>query len=164
MQVVVVADTHLRSGLTNLPGPLVDALGRSDAIIHAGDVVSLAALSGFRELGTVHAVLGNNDHELAGLLPGELRLELGGVRVAVLHDSGAARGRAARMAHRYPGAQLVIFGHSHVPVNERGLAGQVLFNPGSPTQRRSQPHPTFGRLCLEDGRIVERRIEALGPS
>ncbi|HTW98151.1 MAG TPA: metallophosphoesterase family protein [Acidimicrobiales bacterium] len=164
VDVVVVADTHLRSGLGNLPAPLVDALGSCDAVLHAGDVVSLAALEELRHLATMHAVLGNNDHELAGLLPDELEIELGGVRLAMLHDSGASAGRAARLARRYPAAQLVVFGHSHIPLDLEGMDGQRLFNPGSPTQRRAQPHATFGRLRLEGGRIVAHSIHRLpGP-
>lgn len=165
MDLVVVADTHLRAGLDGLPDEVVVALGRADAIVHAGDVVSKAALDQLRRLGTVHAVLGNNDVELAGHLPAELFLDLAGVRVAVLHDSGPARGRAARLARRHPTAQVVIFGHSHVPVNEPGIGGQLLFNPGSPTQRRAQPFPTFGRLRLEDGCVLGHAVEPLeGPS
>lgn len=163
MNVVVLADTHLRGGLDRLPGPLLEALAAADVILHAGDVVSVTALTELRRLGPVHAVLGNNDHELAGLLPEELRLDLGGVEVAMVHDSGPTKGRPGRLARRFPGAQLVVFGHSHVPVDEVGLDGQVLLNPGSPTQRRSQPVPTFGRLRLVGGRIAERSIEPLGP-
>ena len=157
----MVADTHLRADLDRLPAELVDALRRSDAIVHAGDIVSPAALAGFRSLGTVHAVQGNNDGELASALPVELHLELAGVRIAVVHDSGPAKGRSVRLARRYPGADVVVFGHSHVPVNEDGVGGQLLFNPGSPTQRRSQPFPTYGRLRLATGHVLERAIEPL---
>jgi uncharacterized protein len=162
LEVVVVADTHLRAGIERLPRRLLDALASADVIVHAGDIVSAAALAGFRELGEVHAVLGNNDHELVDILPEELHLTLSGVKIAVLHDSGARDARAARMRRRFPDAQVVIFGHSHIPVNDEGLDGQLLFNPGSPTQRRSQPRPTFGRLSIEAGR-VKACIEALDP-
>jgi predicted phosphodiesterase len=52
----------------------------------------------------------------------------------------------------------VVFGHSHAPVDEVGLDGQRLFNPGSPTQRRRQPHPSFGVLDLADGEVIGHRI------
>jgi predicted phosphodiesterase len=104
------------------------------------------------------AVLGNNDLGLAGLLPNELSVELAGVRVALVHDSGDRRGRAPRLHRRFPDAALVVFGHSHVPVDEQGIGTQRLFNPGSPTQRRAQPVRTFGWLSLADGQVVARRV------
>lgn len=153
-----MADTHLRGGIETLSQPVLDALAGSDAILHAGDVVSHAALDGLCALGPVHAVLGNNDGALEGLLPEVRELELAGVRVAMVHDSGTSRGRAARMARWFPGAHVVVFGHSHIPVSEIGANGQVLFNPGSPTLRRSQPRTTFGLLRLEEGQVVERTV------
>jgi len=161
VNVVVVADTHLTSGLDRLPPRLMRSLRRADAVLHAGDFVSTEALAGLRGMTDVHGVLGNNDHELIGTLPEELTIELAGVRIAMLHDSGAATGRARRMARRFPDAHLVVFGHSHIPTNEVGIGGQVLFNPGSPTLRRSQPRPTFGRLRLGDGAIRRRVIEVV---
>lgn len=153
-----MADTHLRSGIDRLPARLRQAMDRADAVVHAGDVVSAEGLADLQALGPLHAVLGNNDRELAGVLPERLALVLGGVRVGVVHDSGPTAGRAGRMARLFPDRQLVIFGHSHAPVNTLGVGGQLLFNPGSPTQRRSQPVHTFGRLRLEDGRIARHAI------
>lgn len=161
MHVVVIADTHLRSGIERLPARLRRALEHADAVVHAGDVVSAEALAGLQVLSPLHAVLGNNDHELVGVLPERLSLVLSGVRVGVVHDSGPTAGRAARMARQFPDRQLVIFGHSHAPLNAPGVGGQLLFNPGSPTQRRAQAVHTFGRLLLEDGRITRRAIVPL---
>lgn len=162
MKVVVLADTHLRGGLDRLPAEVVAALRQCDAILHAGDVTSHRALDELRAFGAVHAVLGNNDADLVGRLPVEIRIELAGVRIAMVHDSGPAKGRAARLSRRYPDARIVVFGHSHVPLVEMGNGDQLLFNPGSPTQRRLQPHPTYGRLRLEQGEVVAREIVALG--
>jgi uncharacterized protein len=159
VEVVVIADTHLRAGIEALDGSLLDALQRADVILHAGDVVSRQALDDLHGLGTVFAVLGNNDTELRGVLPEETLISLEGVSVAVIHDSGASSGRAARLMRRFPTADIVVFGHSHIPMNVTGIGDQVLFNPGSPTQRRSQPHRTFGRLLLVDGHIQERTVE-----
>lgn len=158
MKLAVLADTHLRAGIVTLSQPVRAALETSDAILHAGDVVSLAALADLRALAPLHAVLGNNDDELRGILPEVLELELAGVRVAMVHDSGPSRGRAARLARRFPEAQVVVFGHSHIPMDERGIGGQLMFNPGSPTQRRAQPRATFGVLRLEAGEVVERAL------
>jgi putative phosphoesterase len=159
VDVVVLSDTHLRGGIEGLPQRVLDAIAGADAIVHAGDVVSLGALEGLRGLGPpLHAVAGNNDHDLVRILPEQLHVELAGVRVAVVHDSGAREGREGRMARRFPDAQVVVFGHSHVPWNETSPGGQLLFNPGSPTQRRAQPYPTFGRLVLQDGHVAAREI------
>jgi uncharacterized protein len=153
-KVVVLADTHIvGSGSERLPEPVWDALRSADVILHAGDVVSAEFLDELRALAPVHAVLGNNDRTLVGVLPDQVELELGGVRVAMLHDSGARRGREERMARRFPSAKVVVFGHSHVPWNEPGIDGQLLFNPGSATQRRLQPHRTFGVLHFERGEV-----------
>lgn len=159
---MVLADTHLRAGIDCLHPTLLRALRRCDLILHAGDFVVPEVLAELLGITDVLGVLGNNDGALQGMVPETLNFEVEGVSVAMVHDSGRRDGRASRMARRFPGAQLVVFGHSHIPLNEFGLAGQLLFNPGSPTQRRSQPTRSFGRLRLENGEIRRRVIEALG--
>jgi uncharacterized protein len=161
VEVVVLADTHLKSGIDALDASLLEALERADVVLHAGDVVSRRALDELYDLANVHAVLGNNDVELRGVLPEEAVVTLEGVSVAVIHDTGTSSGRAARVMRRFPTAGIVVFGHSHIPMNEIGVGDQVLFNPGSPTQRRSQPHRSFGRLVLGNGQIQERSVEIL---
>lgn len=159
MRAVVLADTHCRSAdLDRLPRPVVAAAERADVVLHAGDVVAPGMLDALAGLAPVHAVLGNNDHQLAGTLPETLRLDLGGVPVALVHDAGRRDGRPARLHRRFPWAAIVVYGHSHVPVDEVGLDGQILFNPGSPTQRRAQPRCSYGELELADGRVRRRRI------
>lgn len=161
MDVVVLADTHLGKGVATLPAPVLQAIAEAGVVIHAGDVCSTRALHELQAMATVHAVLGNNDGALHGELPEHLVLDLAGVQLAIVHDSGPTAGRSGRMARRFPGAQLVVFGHSHIPLDEAGVGTQRLFNPGSPTQRRAQPQPTFGRLRLLDGRVVSHTIVAL---
>lgn len=161
---VVLSDTHLRQDRPDrwLPGPVLEFLLDADVILHAGDVVDQGILDRLGEFGPVHAVLGNNDIALAGRLPDTAVVELAGVKVGMVHDSGPARGRAGRLHRRFPDCPVVVFGHSHIPVNEPGDDGQLLFNPGSPTQRRRQPHPTFGILRFDSGRIIDHRIIAVG--
>ena len=106
----------------------------------------------------VHAVLGNNDTVLVGALPDRLELELAGVRIAMVHDSGVRAGRERRVHRWFPDAGLVVFGHSHEPVDVEGVEGQRLFNPGSAVQRRRQPRRTVGRLELVAGRVVRHEI------
>ena len=154
---VVVADTHIRrTGRRRLPDTAYGHLERADVILHAGDILVGEVLDELRGFAPVHAVLGNNDVELVGMLPETVSLEIDGVRVAMVHDSGPAQGRAGRMRRRFPDADVVVFGHSHIPWDDAGVDGQLLFNPGSPTERRAQPNHTLGTLDLDGGRVVSR--------
>lgn len=164
VRVLAVADTHLRrTSARALPDGLWPLAREADAILHAGDVVDERVLDELSAVRPVLAVCGNNDAALAGVLPEHLAVVLAGVRVAMVHDSGPARGRAQRLASRFPDAGLVVFGHSHIPWDEVGPRGQVAFNPGSPTQRRRQPHHTVGVLDLVDARVARRRIAVVDP-
>lgn len=157
MRAVVLADTHLTStSKRRLPDSVVDAMAHADAILHAGDVTDRSLLDELEQFAPVHAVLGNNDIGVS--LPETCALQLDGVRVAMIHDSGPRERRAARMRALFPDAQLVVFGHSHIPWNERGVGDQWLFNPGSPTQRRRQPFPTFGIVECVAGALTRHDI------
>ncbi len=159
MHVVVLSDTHIRPGLNRrLPDAVYAELERADVVLHAGDVVSGAFLDELSGFAPVHAVLGNNDHELGGVLPERRVLELDGVRVAMVHDSGATAGRGARVQRWFPTADVVVFGHSHLPVDEQVLDGSRLFNPGSATERRRAPTRSFGLLELDGGRVVRHAV------
>jgi putative phosphoesterase len=175
MRVVVMSDTHVRPTPSRghatggrgfrrrLPDALYDALGDADVVLHAGDVVTHDLLDELRAFAPVHAVLGNNDHALEGVLPERMQLELDGVRVALVHDSGPRKGRPARLRRWFPDADVVVFGHSHLPVDDVGVDGQRLFNPGSPTERRRAPHRSFGVLELHDGRVAHHEIVPVEP-
>jgi putative phosphoesterase len=161
-RLVVLSDTHVRpGGRRRLPDAAYAELATADAVLHAGDVVTgdlLDELSGF---GPVHAVLGNNDHALVGSLPERLLVDVDGVRIALVHDSGTTAGRPARLRRWFPDADVVVFGHSHDPVDAEGVDGQRLFNPGSATERRRQPHHSLGVLEVADGRLIDHRIVLL---
>jgi len=178
MRVAVIADTHLRdrdrlaypdgghsrsSRQRDLPAQAWERIAGADVILHAGDVLETGTLERLNEIAPTYAVLGNNDLALTGLLPLTRVLDLAGVRVAMVHDAGARKGRPARLRRRFPDAGIVVFGHSHAPCNEVGLDGQILFNPGSPTTRRTQPTRTMGEFVLAEGRCVRRLIVDLGP-
>src|SRR5579875_2076591 len=124
--------------------------------MHAGDVCLAETLDELARFAPVHAVRGNNDGPdvAAWGAPETLQLELDGLGVAMIHDSGQRAGRAARMRTLFPAAHLVVFGHSHIPWDET-VGGQRLFNPGSPTDRRRQPQGTMGELIIEGGRLIE---------
>ena len=160
MRALVLSDTHLRDqGTRRLPDTVYAALRAADVILHGGDVTERGLLHELATYAPVHAVLGNNDvAELRTTLPERLEVELDGVRVGMVHDSGTTKGRAARVHRMFPDCAVVVFGHSHAPVDELGVDGQRLFNPGSPTQRRRQPHPSFGLLDFADGRPTGHRI------
>jgi putative phosphoesterase len=158
-RVVVLSDTHIRrGGKRRLPDRVYRALEGADLVLHAGDLLVAEVLEDLRRFAPVHAVLGNNDVELGPLLPEQLVLDVEGIRVGMVHDSGAKGGRAGRMHRRFPDADVVVFGHSHIPWNENGVDGQLLFNPGSPTERRAQPCTTFGILELVESQIATHEI------
>jgi uncharacterized protein len=159
IRAVVLADTHMRAGgHRRLPRAVYRLLGGADVILHAGDLVDASVLEILEAIAPTYAVLGNNDRSLSAALPVTRTLALAGIAIAMIHDSGASTGRPARLRRRFPEADLVVFGHSHVPVDAEGVAGQRLFNPGSPTERRSQPHRTAGVLELSDGTIKSAKI------
>jgi putative phosphoesterase len=160
--VVVLADTHIRRGSTRrLPDAVYRAIDRADLILHCGDVLIPEFLDELGGFAPVHAVLGNNDTELVGRIPETQLLTVGGLDLGMIHDSGARQGRERRLRKRFPTAGLVVFGHSHVPWDAPGEDGQWLLNPGSATERRMQPHHTYGRLRIGDGQLLEHEIVVL---
>ncbi len=162
MRVVALADTHAPRRWKSCPPPVARELRRADIILHAGDVCTAAVLDELSGYAPVLAVLGNNDGpDVAEWgAPETLQAGLDGLRVAMIHDSGAAPGRLRRLRRRFPDASLVVFGHSHIPLDEAG-EGIRIVNPGSPTDRRRQPQGTLAVLSIESGQLVEARIIAV---
>ncbi len=159
MRVVVLADTHAPRRWRACPPRVAAQLRGADLILHAGDVCTASVLTELAEYAPVVAVLGNNDQpDVAAWGAAETaELDLDGLSVAMVHDSGAAAGRTVRMRRRFPSADLVVFGHSHIPLDE-SARGLRIFNPGSPTDRRRQPHGTLGVLSIDSGRLAEASI------
>lgn len=166
MAILVLADTHLGAERADT---LIDLLGArlddADAIIHAGDITAPEVIERLEEHATVFAVAGNND--IASFVPETVFVVVEGVSIAIVHDSGPARGRAARLTRMFPDADVVVFGHSHLPWNEATVADgrpQIHFNPGSPTQRRRAPHRTVGWIDADsDGHISCRHDIVVSP-
>ncbi|NUW44148.1 metallophosphoesterase family protein [Nonomuraea rhodomycinica] len=161
MRVVVLSDTHAPRRWRSCPPPVAAHLRDADAILHAGDVCVASVIDELSAYAPVHVVKGNNDGPDL-VAPETLELTLDGLRVGMIHDSGPAKGRLPRMRRRFPEADLVVFGHSHIPMDETG-DGLRIFNPGSPTDRRRQPHGTVGLLTIEHGELREARIVAVTP-
>ena len=155
-----MSDTHLPRGSRSLPRSCVERLAAADAILHAGDFMELSVLEELSALGPpVHAVRGNVDSaELQARLPLTRVVAAGGARIAMIHDAGPAAGRLARMRRRFPDADAVVFGHSHLPLHEQEGEFQI-FNPGSPTERRRAPHHTMGLAEAEGGRLRFTLVE-----
>ena len=165
VQLAVVADTHLPRRAHDLPAPVWAAIEAADVVLHAGDWVDVALLDELtarsRRLVGVH---GNNDHgELRTRLPEVARVELGGVRFAVVHETGDAAGREERCSARYPDVDVLVFGHSHIPWDTTTATGLRLLNPGSPTDRRRQPVCTYLTATAEDGRLSDVVLHRLPP-
>jgi putative phosphoesterase len=155
VEIAIISDTHMPKGQRRLPDACVAALRRSDLILHAGDLAQLSVLSELETLGDVLAVRGNvDDGALAAVLPASRVVHAAGAQIAVLHDAGPAPGRLSRMRRRFPDADAVVFGHSHIPLHERAPDGFQIFNPGSPTERRRAPRHTMGIARVEDGALA----------
>jgi uncharacterized protein len=161
--VAVISDTHLPRGARRIPDACVASMRASDLILHAGDFTYPEVLEEIEALGPpVAAVHGNVDtEELRQRLPEARLVNAGGAKIAMLHDAGPSYGRLERMRRRFPEANAVVFGHSHIPLHEERDGFQI-FNPGSPTDKRRQEHFTMGIARVEDGRI-EFEIRLLEP-
>jgi putative phosphoesterase len=148
--IAVVSDTHMPKGKRQLPGECVERIRAAEAVIHAGDFSEVSVLSELEALcPVVLGVFGNVDEPaLWQRLPETLAVEVGGRTVAIVHDAGPKGGRLARLRARFPEADAVVFGHSHLPLHEEE-GGFQIFNPGSPTERRRAPRPSMGLLHAE---------------
>jgi len=148
--IAIISDTHMPKGKRRLPEKCVELIGAAEAVIHAGDFSAVSVLSELEALRpVVLGVYGNVDEPaLWQRLPETLAVEVGGRTVAVVHDAGPKQGRLGRLRARFPEADAVIFGHSHLPVHEEE-GGFQIFNPGSPTERRRAPEASMGLLHSE---------------
>src|ERR1700761_6890098 len=159
MRIVVLSDTHAPRRWKSCPPAVAAQLRGADLILHAGDVCTASVLDELAQYAPVAAVAGNNDGPdvTAGGAPETVSLPLEALPVAMIHDSGSAAGRLPRMRTRFPAARLVGFGHSHIPLDAADDTLRI-FTPGSPTDRRRQPHGTLGVLHVADGTLVEAQI------
>jgi putative phosphoesterase len=145
VRLVAMSDTHLPRRAKDLPAALWEAVDAADLVVHAGDWCTAGLLDALEARSArLLAVAGNNDGpDLWARLPEVARAEIDGLRIAVVHETGASGGRERRCAAAYPDTDVLFFGHSHIPWDTTADTGLRLLNPGSPTDRRRQPHHTY---------------------
>ncbi|NYH55426.1 MULTISPECIES: metallophosphoesterase family protein [Nocardiopsis] len=160
MRVLLLSDTHIPRRARDLPDQVWREVERADTVVHAGDWCDLASLERLQERAAhLIGVYGNNDGpDLRARLPEVAHATLGGVRLAVVHETGDARGREKRCQERFPDHDVLVFGHSHIPWDTTAPSGLRLLNPGSPTDRRRQPHHTYMTATLRDARLHDVRL------
>ena len=157
MHLVLTTDTHLPRRARDLPAPLWAAIDATDVVVHAGDWVDEAALDALAARSrSLIACYGNNDGPaLRARLPEIAYATVAGLRLAVIHETGASTGRTERCAARFPDVDLLVFGHSHIPWDTTAATGLRLLNPGSPTDRRSQPFATYMTATIASGVLTD---------
>ncbi|MFD6952840.1 metal-dependent phosphodiesterase [Nocardiopsis sp. TSRI0078] len=155
MRVLLLSDTHIPRRARDLPDQVWREVERADTVVHAGDWCDLASLERLQErAGHLIGVYGNNDGpDLRARLPEVAHATLEGVRLAVVHETGDARGREKRCQERFADHDVLVFGHSHIPWDTTAPSGLRLLNPGSPTDRRRQPHHTYMTATLRDAQV-----------
>ena len=154
MLVAVISDTHLPRGARRLPEACVERIAAADLLLHAGDFSTVEVLRELEAIGPpLLAVHGNVDSaELRRLLPAERVVEAEGARIAMVHDAGPRARRLQRLRARFgERADVVVFGHSHMPLHEQAEDGFQILNPGSPTERRRAPAHTMGLIRVDRG-------------
>ena len=162
-RVLLLADTHLPKRAKVLPERVWAEVDAADVVVHAGDWVDVALLDALEQRARrLVGVYGNNDGPpLRSRLPEVARVELDGVRMSVVHETGGAAGREKRCAAAFPDTDVLVFGHSHIPWDTVAPGGLRLLNPGSPTDRRRQPHCTYMTLSLAEGRLGDVQLHRL---
>jgi hypothetical protein len=155
VRLLLLADTHVPRRARDLPAQVWAEVDRADVVVHAGDWVDVGLLDALEaRAARLIACWGNNDGpDLRARLPEVARADLDGLRVAVVHETGAAGGREARAASAYPDTDLLVFGHSHIPWDTVAPGGLRLLNPGSPTDRRRQPACTYATAEVVAGQL-----------
>jgi putative phosphoesterase len=163
MKLLLISDTHLPARARELPAQVWREVGAADVVVHAGDWVDVALLDELEARSArLIGVYGNNDGPaLRARLPEIARADLAGVRLAVIHETGAKQGREQRCDAQFPDTDVLVFGHSHIPWDTVAPSGLRLLNPGSPTDRRRQPYCTYQTARVEGGALVDVELHAL---
>jgi putative phosphoesterase len=163
VRLLLLADTHLPKRARALPAQVWEEVDAADVVVHAGDWVDVALLDELEARSRrLVGVYGNNDGPaLRARLPEVAHVELAGLRLSVVHETGAAKGREDRCAVAFPDTDVLVFGHSHIPWDTVARSGLRLLNPGSPTDRRRQPHCTYMSASVVEGRLGDVHLHRL---
>ncbi|MDQ1059032.1 putative phosphoesterase [Arthrobacter globiformis] len=164
LRLVLVADTHVPKRARALPEQVWAAVHDADVVFHAGDWVSQDLLDEFEQRSArLIGVYGNNDgDELRRRLPETVSVTLDGVRFSMIHETGQAKGREQRCEALFPDADVLVFGHSHIPWDTVAPGGLRLLNPGSPTDRRRQPVCTYMTAVVVNGSLADVQLVEVG--
>lgn len=158
MRTLVLSDTHLADAV-GLPLAVLRAAEAADHIVHAGDLSVFDVVEVLRQFAPVTAVHGNIEQgDVFDRVPSTATVELDGVLLAVVHDSGATTGRYERLERQFPSCGVIVYGHSHMPEATRSDSGVWILNPGSPTQKRRAPFHSIAWLETRDGAVVSAEI------
>jgi uncharacterized protein len=157
VRLLLISDTHVPVRARDLPARVWDEVAEADVVVHAGDWVALELLDELESRSArLVACWGNNDGPaLRARLPERADVTLAGVHFTVVHETGAAAGREARMSRRYPDSEVLVFGHSHIPWDTTTKTGLRLLNPGSPTDRRRQPFCSYMTVNADNGTVTD---------
>ena len=166
MRLLLLADTHVPRRARDLPAQVWGEVDAADVVVHAGDWVDVALLDALESRAQrLVGVYGNNDGPpLRERLPEVAAVELDGLRLAVVHETGGRERRENRCAQQFPDADVLVFGHSHIPWDTTAETGLRLLNPGSPTDRRRQPVATYMTARVENGALVDVQLVPVRPA
>jgi len=161
MIIGVISDTHIPERSEHIPKEIISGLKDVDLIIHAGDLVELKVLDILKKINPqVIAVYGNMDYlEVKKNLPSQQIVELEGLSVGICHGWGAPNKLKEVVRDVFKGKKvdMIIFGHSHFPINE-STEGVYYFNPGSACDKIFSPFNSYGILEIEDKKIKKAEI------
>lgn len=160
LRLLFISDTHVPTRARELPGQVWSAVENADVVFHAGDWVTAGLLDGLEQRSRrLFGVYGNNDGpELRRRLPETATVTFEGIEFSMVHETGPAKGRDRRCDELFPDADVLVFGHSHIPWDTTTARGLRLLNPGSPTDRRRQPVCTYMTAVADDGQLLDLRL------
>ena len=147
-KIIILSDTHIPGRAKHLPKTLLSACEGANLIIHAGDWQTLDVFFELSAYAETVGVAGNVDPwEIVDRFGKKKVLTVENLKIGIIHGDGLRKTTEQRAldAFEADGVDLIIFGHSHIPLKKE-TAGVTLFNPGSPTDKRSQQQYSFGIL------------------